>query len=222
MDSACPERLLHVERVDDLPALFASVQRLGVAELLDRQFKNHEHHFWKGELTFGEVVSVWLAFLLSEGDHRLYRLEPWAREHQLTLQALLGKPVRGLDFHDDRLADVPDCLPEEESWQAFEAGLNGQAVRVYDLEDSLIRIDTTTANSYASVLSAHGLIQFGHSKDRDDLPPLKVALAALDPLGMPLSCVALPGNCADDPLYVPQIPKVQQALGPGGKTYRDC
>jgi transposase len=223
MDSASPERSLHVERVDDLPVLFACLQRLGVAELLDRQFHNHEHHFWKGELTFGEVVSVWVAFVLSQGDHRLSRLEPWAREHQLTLQALLGKPVRALDFHDDRLADVLDCLPQGESWQAFEADLNGHAVRVYDLDASLIRIDTTTANSYASVLSDHGLIQFGHSKDRADLPQLKVALAALDPLGMPLTTVALPGNCADDPVYVPEIRKVQQALGRGGKTYvSDC
>ena len=223
MDSVCPERLLHVERVDDLPVLFACLDRLGVAKLLDRQFKNHEHHFWKGQLTFGEVVSVWLAFLLSQGDHRLYRLEGWAKEHQRTLQALLGKPVRALDFHDDRLADVLDCLPQEESWQALEADLNGQAVRVYDLETSLIRIDTTTANSYASVLPEHGLIQFGHSKDRDDLPQLKVAVAALDPLGMPLTAAALPGNGADDPVYVPEIRKVQVAFGPGGKTYVvDC
>jgi transposase len=223
MDSASPERTLHVERVDDLPVLFACLQRLGVAELLDRQFKNHEHHFWKGQLTFGEVVSVWLVHLLSQGDHRLCRLEPWAREHQLTLQALLGKPVRPLDFHDDRLADVLDCLPQEDPWQAFQADLNGQAVRVYDLDASLVRVDTTTANSYASVLSEHGLIQFGHSKGRDDLPQLKVALAALDPLGMPLTCVALPGNCADDPLYVPEFKEVQRALGCGGKTYvSDC
>jgi len=156
MDSVCPERLLHVERVDDLPVLFACLDRLGVAELLDRQLKNHEHHFWKGQLTFGEVVSVWLAFLLSQGDHRLYRLEGWAKEHQRTLQALLGKPVRALDFHDDRLADVLDCLPQEESWQALEADLNGQAVRVYDLETSLIRIDTTTANSYRRRLRRYG------------------------------------------------------------------
>jgi hypothetical protein len=102
-DAGPAERLVHVERVDDLPVLFASVQRLGVAELLERQFHNHEHHFGKGELTFGEVVSVWLTFLLSQGDHRLDRLQPWAQEHQRTLQALLGKPVGALDCHDDRL-----------------------------------------------------------------------------------------------------------------------
>jgi transposase len=52
---------------------------------------------------------------------------------------------------------------------------------------------------------------------------LKVAVAALDPLGMPVSTLVVPGNCADDPLYVPQIRQVQQAFGRGGKTYiGDC
>jgi transposase len=67
------------------------------------------------------------------------------------------------------------------------------------------------------------LIQFGHSKDRDDLPQVKIAIAALDPLGMPLTTVVVPGNSADDPLYVPEIRKVQQDLGAGGKTHvGDC
>src|SRR5919107_1280357 len=78
---------------------------------------------------------------------------------------------------------------------------------------------TSTASSYAEVLSAHGLVQFGHSKDRDDLPQLKIAAAALDPLGLPVSTVAVAGNNADDPLYIPEIQKVQRAFGTGGKTY---
>ena len=40
---------------------------------------------------------------------------------------------------------------------------------------------------------------------------------------MPVTTLVVPGNCADDPLYVPQIQKVQQAFGRGGKTYvGDC
>jgi transposase len=35
--------------------------------------------------------------------------------------------------------------------------------------------------------------------------------------------LVVPGNCADDPLYVPEIRKVQQAFGRGGKTFVcDC
>ena len=161
--------------------------------------------------------------LTCQGDHRLYHLLPWVEEHLLTLQACLGKSLRPLDFHDDRLADVLDALAQPTPWQAFEADLNGPTVRVYALAPSLFRIDTTTASSYAEVLSEHGLLQFGHSKDRDDLPQLKIAAAALDPLGLPVSTLAVAGNSVDDPWYIPEIPKVQRSFGAGGKTYvGDC
>src|SRR4051795_9303357 len=83
-----------------------------------------------------------LVFLTSQGDHRLYHLLPWVEEHVLTLQACLGKSVRPLDFHDDRLADVLDALARPSAWEAFEADLNGHTVRVYDLAPALFRIDT--------------------------------------------------------------------------------
>ena len=216
MNTATP-RVLRIERVDDLPVLFASLKRLQVAEFLDRHFPTH--HLWKGDLSFGDVVCTWLVFLTSQGDHRLYHLLPWVQEHRLTLQACLGKTVRPLDFHDDRLADVLDALAQATPWQDFEADLNGHTVRVYALDPSLFRIDTTTASSYAQVLSEHGLVQFGHSKDRDDLPQVKIAAAALDPLGLPVTTATVAGNHADDPLYVPEIQKVPRAFGAGGKTY---
>src|SRR4051812_48391806 len=82
---------------------------------------------------------------------------------------------------------------------------------------------TTAANSYADVLSEQWLLQFGHSKDDPDRPQFKIAAAVLDPLGMPLATAVVPGHTADDPLYVPAIQAVRQALGPGGRTYvGDC
>ena len=221
METATTPRVISVERVDDIPVLFACLKRLKVAEFLDNHFP--PHHLWKGDLSFGEVVSVWIVFLLAEGDHRLYKLQPWAQRHALTLQACLGKPLRHLDFHDDRLADVLDRLAQHDPWTAFEADLNAHTVRVYDLDASLFRIDTTTVSSHASVVSEDGLLQFGHSKDDPDRPQLKVAATALDPLGMPVTTVVVPGDRADDPLYVPQIQQVQRSFGTGGKTYvGDC
>jgi transposase len=220
MNTAPPE-LIRVERVDDLPVLWAALQQLGVAELVDRHYPTH--HLWTGELSRGEVVCVWLTFLLSQGDHRLNQLQPWAEQHLLTLTALLGKTVRPLDFHDDRLADILSAFPQAQTWLPFETDINQRTVRVYDLNPRRFRLDTTTANSYAEVVSEQGLLQFGFSKDRNDLPQLKIALAVLDGLGMPLSTLVVPGHCADDPLYVPQIQQVQQAFGKGGKTYvSDC
>ncbi len=220
MNTTTP-KLIRVERVDDLPVLWAALQRMGVAELLDKRYPTH--HLWLGDLSLGEVVCVWLTFILSQGDHRLSQLEPWAERNLLTLQALLGKTVRPLDFQDDRLADILSALPQAQTWLPFENDLNQRSLRVYDLNAAWFRLDSTTANSHAAVVSEQGLLQFGHSKDNPDLPQLKVASAVLDPLGMPVATLVVPGNSADDPLYLPLVQQVQQTVGKGGHTFvMDC
>src|SRR5580658_10184675 len=216
-----PVKVHRVERVDDIPVLLATLERLKVAEILDRHFPSG--HRWKGELSFGDVACVWIAFITSQGDHRLNQVQPWVEANLHTLQACLGKAVRPLDFQDDRLADMLDRLSVPDSWQDAEADVNQHIVRVYKLDPRVCRIDTSTANTYAEVVDEHGYIQFGHSKDRDDLPQIKIPLSTLDPFGMPLTTTVVPGNCADDPLYVPEIKKVQAAFGQGGKTFvMDC
>jgi transposase len=37
-------------------------------------------------------------------------------------------------------------------------------------------------------------------------------------LGLPLATAIVPGNTADDPLYIPTIQAVQRSLGVGGRT----
>jgi transposase len=214
-------RLLRVEAVADRPVLWATFKRLDLLVHLDRHFPVPLH--WKGSLTPGEVLGLWLLFLISQADHCLNHVQPWVQQHQRTLSALLGKTVVPTDAHDDRLASCLTRLGTGNSFAALECKLNQQTIRVYQLPTDLVRIDTTTANSYADVLSEQGLLQFGHSKDDSDRPQLKIALAILDPLGMPLFTAVVPGNSADDPLYIPAIQSVQQSLGLGGRTYvGDC
>jgi transposase len=194
---------------------------LELSATLDRHFPTPCN--WKGPLTPGEVLAVWLLFILSQGDHCLNHVEPWVAEHQGTLSALLGKAALPVHLHDDRLADWLNRLSASDSFSILERDLNQQTIRVYQLPTDMVRIDTTTANSYADVLTEHGLLQFGHSKDDPDRPQLKIAAGVLDPLGMPLVTVAVPGNSADDPLYIPVIRAVQQSFGQGGRSYvGDC
>src|SRR3954454_23334069 len=214
-------RLLRVEAVSDLPVLWATFQRLDLPATIDRHFPAPTH--WKGPLTPGEVLAVWLLFILSQADHCLNHVESWVAQHQSTPPALLGKEVLPACVHDDRLADWLTRLSLGESFGLLERDLNQHTIRVYQLPTDLVRIDTTTANSYAEVLSDQGLLQFGHSKDDPDRPQLKIAAAVLDPLGMPVVTAVVPGNSADDPLYIPVIKAVQQSLGIGGRTYvGDC
>src|SRR6478672_7730790 len=220
MNTADP-RLLCVEVVGDLPVLWAILQRLQLPATLDRHFPTPLH--WKGPLTPGEVLSLWLLFVVSQGDHCLNHVHTWVEDHHGTLSALLGKVVLPVHFHDDRLADCLSRLGADDTFAHLERDLNRQTVRVYQLPTDTVRIDATTANSYADVLSEQGLLQFGHSKDDPDRPQLKIAAGVLDPLGMPLVTAVVPGNSSDDPLYIPAIAAVQQSLGQGGRTHvGDC
>ena len=146
--------LLRVEVVADLPVLWATLERLDPPATLDRHFPTPRH--WKGPLTPGEVLAVWLVFILSQGDHCLNHVEPWVAQHHGTLSALLGKAVRPVHFHDDRLADRLNRLSARDAFGLLERDLNQQTIRVYQLPTDTVRIDTTTANSYADALSEQG------------------------------------------------------------------
>ena len=210
-------RLVKVERVDDLPVLLGVLRRVGVAELLDEFFPTH--HNWHGSLSFGQVVEGWMAYILSHGDHRLNKVEAFVAHHLSVYEASFGRAVRSLDFSDDRLADVLERLAKEASWREFESALNQKTIRVYDLAVERVRLDSTTTYSYQAV-SEEGLLQLGFSKDRrPDLGQVKISLASLDPLGMPLMTAVVSGQSADEPLYVPAIKRVQESVGRGGKLY---
>lgn len=204
------------ERVDDTPLLLAHEKRMGIPQLLDESFAIHSN--WQG-LSFGWVVAGWLAHILSEADHRLNHVQPWAARRKETLRAGAGQPVQALDFSDDRLANVLRILSDDEQWAVFEGRLNQNLLRVYALQPECVRIDTTTCSGYWQI-NSEGLFQFGHSKDRrPDLPQVKVVLSTLDPLGMPVATAVVPGNRADDPLYIPAMQRVREGLGQNGLLY---
>jgi len=208
------------ERVDDIPLLLAQMERMGIARLLDEHFPTHGN---RAGLSLGEVTTIWLTHVLSEADHRMNRVQPWAERRLETLRGCSDVTLQVRDLADDRLADVLRHLSDDERWRAFEQELTGHLVRVYDLKPSCVRLDSTTASSYGAV-SEDGLLQLGHSKDhRPDLPQLKVMLATLDPLGMPLATEVLSGERADDPLYLPAIARVRASLNTPGLLYvGDC
>jgi hypothetical protein len=167
------------------------------------------------------VTVVWVTFILSEGDHRLSPVEPWVKEPQRTRRRCLGRRVRPRDVTDDRVATGLDSLRIEACWRAFACELNARLLRVSHRQPRVARVDSTPA---AAFVTPEGLFQLGHSKDhRPDLPPWTIALAVLDPLGLPLTTTVVAGNTADDPLYLPEIAKVRQlAPGTGLTDVGDC
>src|SRR4030095_1679996 len=129
------------ERVDDIPAIIAHLKKMRVAELLDIHFPTHGN--WQG-LRLGWTTVVWLTFILSEGDHRLYRVEPWVKTPRRTLSRCLCSKVTPRDLTDDRLATILDSLSGTARWVELERALNQSVLRVYDLQGRVVRVDTTT------------------------------------------------------------------------------
>ena len=75
-----------------------------------------------------------------------------------------------------------------------------------------MKLDATTASSHIE-LRYGSLFQLGLSFDyRPDLAQVKIMLASLDPLGLPLATQIVEGNEADDPLYEPAIQQVRSIL----------
>ena len=216
-----PLHITRTERVDDIPLLLAQMDKMKIATLLNKHFPMHGN--WRG-LSFGETVVVWLAYILSEGDHRLNSVQGWTTGILMTLSICLkAVGLRELDFSDDRLAIILYSLGQDAPWEAYETDQVGVLLRVYDLPSKRVRIDSTTVKSYVTV-TEDGLFQLGHSKEhRPDLPQLKINQSVLDPLGIPLTTTIVSGECADDPLYVPEIRKVQACIQQHGVLYvGDC
>jgi len=210
------EITIHTERVDDIPLLFGFLQQMGIQETLDKFVESHGN---RSGLSVGWLITAWLSYIVSESDHRMIHVESWAEKHMETLSALIPQAVDVKDFTDDRLADVLQWLSKDNTWEEVENHLGQHLVQVYQLHDEPIRLDSTTASVYHDT-EGSTLFQHGHSKDhRPDLPQFKVMLGTLDPMGMPLATLVLPGNEADDGLYIPTVIRARQALGTGGHLY---
>ena len=133
------------ERVDDIPVLAANMEKMGIATLVDEHFQPHGN--WGG-ISLGQVCCGWLAHILSEADHRMNHVQPWAEKRGETLRGCFGGAVSAQDFTDDRLEIVLDGLSEDERWAEFETAFNRRTVLVYDLKPKCVRLDGTTVSGY--------------------------------------------------------------------------
>ena len=158
-------------------------------------------------------------YILSEGDHRKYSVEDWAKKHKHTLEQLVGQPIRQVEFSDDRLGIVLRRLSPPDTWEAVEADLWSSTVAVYEIQMTGVRLDSTTTYGYHTT-TEDGVMQYGYSKDhRPDLPQLKLMAAAAEPSGHLLASDVLAGDKADDPLYLPMVERVRNMVGQTGLLY---
>jgi len=213
------ELIIITERVDDVALLIGQMIRMGYPDILDKHIPKRGK---QRDLSWGWTATVWLAYILSEGDHRKVSVAEYIAGMRNTLSGLTGQTIEVLDFDDDRLSHLLKHLSKRKIWQAIEHDLNQRSIEVYELPTDVVRCDPTTVSGNHEVTEG-GLMQFGHSKDDPSLPQIKLAAASLDPLGMPLVSEVVSGETADDGLYLGLIERVDNSLGKAGLLFvGDC
>src|SRR5713101_1092467 len=207
------------ERVDDVALLIGQMVKMGLPEVLDRHIPRH----WRQRrISWGWTAVIWLAYILTEGDHRKVSVETYLKGMHHTLSRLTAQVIEPLDLSDDRLSHLLQHLSKPAYWHPIEQELNARSIAVYPLPQDVIRCDATTVSGDHEV-TAGGLLQFGHSKDDPTRPQIKVMMGSLDPLGMPLATDVLSGERADDGLYIPIMERVRIGLQtPGLLFVGDC
>lgn len=207
---------IQTERVDDIPLLIHQQRRMGIPQVIDGVITRHGN---RQGLGMGWMITGWLSFILSEADHRMSFVEPWAAKRLATLNGIMPDKVSASDFTDDRLGDALRELSDDEQWEAIEMGLGQHLLQVYELPGACVRLDSTSVALYHDTEGTE-LFRHGHSKDhRPDLAQLKAMLAALDPLGLPLATLVVAGHRADDGLYIPAIDRARDVLKKRGLLY---
>src|SRR6266446_6492737 len=213
------ELVIITERVDDVALLIGQMVTMGLPEVLDRHIPRH----WKQRgLSWGWTAVMWLAHILTEGDHRKVSVEAYIKGMKHTLSRLTAQAIEPLDLSDDRLSHLLKHLSKSRYWHAIEQDLNERSIEVYALPQNVIRCDATTVSG-AHAVTAEGLLQFGHSKDDPTRPQIKIMMGSLDPLGMPLATDVLSGERADDGLYLALMERIRPGLKTTGLLFvGDC
>lgn len=210
------------EPVDDIPLLISLMNDLELSTILDRCIFTNGNH--KG-LSRGKLALVWLAFILSQGDHRKSTVQAWVTKHRNILERLLKIQISGTDFTDDRLGLLLVSLSKDAAWEKIEEDWWNVSLKVVTPNNGIraVRVDATTISGYHRLVE-EGLMQLGNSKaHRPDLPQIKLMSAAHQPSGRMIANDVHPGNSADDPLYMPIIRRTKGILKLDGVIYLgDC
>jgi transposase len=209
MDNESEVGEVQVERLDDIPVIFGHLQKTRIQATIDQMVETHGN--WQG-LSPGWVITIWLIHILSEHTHCMDRVRDWVAKRLYVLQELTGEMVTELDFTDDRLASCLRMLGQTGHWFEIEAQLGRHLLRVYRLgEELIVRLDATTGTVNHDP-DRHPIFQVGKAKNGQYETQYKMMLASLDPLGLALAVDIVPGNRADDPLYLPCYRRVKQVL----------
>jgi transposase len=204
-------------RVDDIVLIYAIVQTLDIKTALNEMYQPHGG--WTG-VSPGDILEIWLCFILSTADHRLSSVEKWVEARIELLRAMSNLPdLSTNDFTDDKLDGLLEVFAEDKVWGGVEKHVNKNGLSVYRFEEkqtiNTFRIDAAPMQGYG-VVKEEGLLQYGYHKQHANLPQFKVKLCTLDNevnnFAYPVCHLTVEGNLADDALYQAIISNCKDVL----------
>src|SRR2546426_11967732 len=134
------------ERVDDVALLIGQMVTMGLPEVLDRHIPRH---WTQRGISWGWTAVIWLASIVTEGDHRKVSVETYLKGMQHTLSHLTAQVIEPLDFRDDRLSHLLTHLSKPAYWHQIEGltYLLTLGVRVLTVTEFVLRRSLETAQA---------------------------------------------------------------------------
>src|SRR5438067_13091011 len=84
------ELVIITERVDDVALLIGQMVKMGFVEVLDRHIPRH----WQQRgISWAWTAVIWLAYILTEGDHRKESVEGYIKRVKTTLSHLSDRVI---------------------------------------------------------------------------------------------------------------------------------
>ncbi len=163
MSEHCEKKteVIRIERVDDVPLLLAVMMQMKLHNVLDTHIPVH----WKQrKLSWGLTCIIWLAYILSEGDHRKVSVREYVKKLSVILSMITGQKIDELDFTDDRLGVLLKYLNRDSYWNKIEKDLSERLIEAYELPTETVRCDATTVSGNHEIKKG-GFFQKGISKD---------------------------------------------------------
>src|SRR5260370_41870196 len=133
------------ECMSDVVLLLGQIKQMNLPDLLDHRMSRYQR---EQRVSLGWVICIWLAYIMSKGDHRKLSVQDWVKGTRETLAQATGLEIRDADFTDDRLTIALRHLSEDELWNQIEQDLGHHLIRVYDLPQETVRVDATTVSGY--------------------------------------------------------------------------
>jgi transposase len=221
---------IKLESLADIPLIVEFCYRLKLQSLIDTHLPVHKNH--EG-LSIGQLITGWIAHILTQNNHCKSPVEEWAKKHKRALESLFNTEISDIDFEDNRLGRLLNKLSDDTVWHNIESSFYKDSFAILELnikppesfkkdisvESSIvktIKIDATTAYGHHEVVEGE-IMQRGWSKDnRPDLPQLKIMVAVEGNSGFQIASDLVPGNNNDDILYIPILERTRKIVDTTG------